>query len=77
MISSHDPHDVTHRLVDWAELREAVRWEALFTTMALFGRLAAEVATDLGYSYPRTLEQQVTAYARSITQVERGGDSPD
>ncbi|HWQ11783.1 MAG TPA: aminoglycoside 6-adenylyltransferase [Roseiflexaceae bacterium] len=57
----------------WAELEAcyagasiADNWEALFRTMALFRRVACEVAAHLGYAYPHELDRRVTAYVRRI-----------
>jgi aminoglycoside 6-adenylyltransferase len=47
-------------------------WEALFRTMALFRRVATEVAADLGHAYPLDLDQRVTAYVREIRNLDRG-----
>jgi aminoglycoside 6-adenylyltransferase len=48
----------------------ADNWEALFRTMALFGRVATEVAADLGYHYPLDLDRRVTAYVREIRDLD-------
>ncbi len=50
----------------------AENWEALFRTMALFRRVATEVAEDLGYSYPLDLDERVTAYVRSMKDLDHG-----
>ena len=62
----------------WAELEDtyagagiADNWEALFRTMALFRRVATDVADDLGYAYPRELDRRVTAYVRDIKNLDR------
>lgn len=47
----------------------ADNWEALFRTMALFRRVATEVATDLGHAYPLDLDRRVTAYVREIRNL--------
>lgn len=44
-------------------------WEALFRTIALFGRVAREVAARLGYAYPDDLERRVTAYVRQMRDL--------
>jgi aminoglycoside 6-adenylyltransferase len=51
----------------------ADNWEALFRTMALFGRVATEVAADLGYVYPLDLDRRVTAYVREIRDLDHAG----
>jgi aminoglycoside 6-adenylyltransferase len=57
----------------WSQLEDsfagaalADNWESLFRTIALFRRVAIEVADHLGYTYPHDLDQQVTAYVQSI-----------
>ncbi len=47
-------------------------WEALFRTMALFGRVAVEVTDDLGYAYPLDLDRRVTEYVRAVRDLNRG-----
>ena len=54
-----------------ADLEE--NWEALFRTMALFRRVGLEVADDLGYAYPRDLDERVAAYVRSMKDLDHGG----
>jgi aminoglycoside 6-adenylyltransferase len=44
-------------------------WETLFRTLALFRRVAVEVADDLGYAYPHDLDRRVTAYVRAIRDL--------
>jgi aminoglycoside 6-adenylyltransferase len=46
--------------------------EALFRTMALFRRVAVEVADDLGYAYPHDLDRRVTEYVRAIRDLDPG-----
>lgn len=55
----------------WAELESTYvgagseeNWEALFGTIALFRRIAVEVANRLGFSYPDGLDQRVVDYVR-------------
>lgn len=50
----------------------AENWEALFRTMALFRRVAEEVADDLGYAYPLDLDRRVTEYARAVKHPGQG-----
>ena len=47
-------------------------WEALFRTMALFRRVAVEVADGLGYAYPHDLDRRVTGYVRAIRDLDPG-----
>jgi aminoglycoside 6-adenylyltransferase len=60
----------------WAELERtyvgagiAENWEALFRTMALFRRVASEVADHLGYVYPRDLDQRVVSYVQKVKRL--------
>jgi aminoglycoside 6-adenylyltransferase len=46
----------------------AENWDALFRTLALFRRVAIEVAADLGYAYPHDLDRRVTAYVRAMQE---------
>ena len=48
----------------------ADNWEALFRTMALFRRVACDVAAHLGYAYPDELDRRVSAYVRSMRDRE-------
>ncbi len=41
-------------------------WQALFRTMALFRRVAMEVGTGLGYTYPLDLDERVTAFVKNM-----------
>ena len=41
-------------------------WEALFRTMVLFRRVAAEVGAHLGYAYPDELDRRVTTYVQQM-----------
>jgi len=66
----------------WSQLEGAYvgagitdNWEALFRTMALFRRVAIDVADDLGYAYPHDLDQRVTAYVRAMKDVDHGAGS--
>jgi len=44
-------------------------WEALFRTLALFRRVAVEVAEQLGYAYPYDMDRLVVAYAQEVKGV--------
>jgi aminoglycoside 6-adenylyltransferase len=44
----------------------ADNWEALFRTMALFRRVARDVAAHLNYAYPDELDRRVSAYVRRM-----------
>jgi aminoglycoside 6-adenylyltransferase len=44
-------------------------WEALFRTTALFRRVANEVGSALGYTYPEALDVRVAAYLEHVRRV--------
>lgn len=46
-------------------------WEALWRTLSLFRRTAAEVGDALGYAYPHDLDRRVTAYLISMQPGDR------
>ncbi|MBN2305660.1 MAG: aminoglycoside 6-adenylyltransferase [Anaerolineae bacterium] len=50
-------------------------WRALRATMALFRRLAADLAARLGYAYPAALDADVTRYIHELDsrQTRRAG----
>lgn len=57
----------------WSELESTYvgagkeeNWEALFRTIAVFRKVATEVADHLGYSYPYSLDQRVVKYLDKI-----------
>ena len=50
----------------WAGAGIADNWEALFRMIALFRRVAGEVATHLGFAYPDALDRRVTAHVRRM-----------
>jgi aminoglycoside 6-adenylyltransferase len=47
----------------------AENWDALFRSIALFRRVAQEVANALGYAYPQLVDDQVSAYIEEIRQL--------
>jgi aminoglycoside 6-adenylyltransferase len=49
----------------------SVNWDALFQTIDLFGRVATEVGEQLGYVYPRDLDQRVRAYLEMVQHLDR------
>lgn len=70
-LKRHLPPDI------WAQLEGTYagagigeNWAALFATIALFRRVAIEVADQLGYSYPHHLDQGVTAYVQNMKRLE-------
>jgi len=61
----------------WAELEGTYaeagikeNWAALFKTMALFRRVAIEVADCLGYDYSHDLDAGVTAYVKKMKKMD-------
>jgi aminoglycoside 6-adenylyltransferase len=67
----------------WSQLEDtfvgaeiADNWAALFRTMALFRRVAIEVAAHLGYAYPYDLDEHVTAYVRAMQEVDHRSNPP-
>lgn len=67
----------------WAELEGtfagadlAETWDALFRMIALFRRVARDVAAHLSYVYPEDLDCRVTAYARRMRDREHGAATP-
>jgi len=55
----------------YANANIAANWDALLQTMALFRRVAMEVATHLGYTYPLALDKGVTAYVERVRRLDR------
>ena len=62
----------------WIELEKTFadhtieeNWKALFATANLFRRLATFIATELDYSYPYMMDEEITAYLLKIKEFER------
>jgi aminoglycoside 6-adenylyltransferase len=62
----------------WKELEQTYvgpvledNWDALFRTIALFRRVANEVAGFLGFRYPDDLDQRVVRYLQQVKTAER------
>lgn len=60
----------------WSELKSSYvgagieeNWNALFKTIALFQRVAIEVANHLEYEYPHDLDHKVTTYLQQVKQL--------
>lgn len=60
----------------WAELESTYvgmgveeNWDALFRTIDLFRKVAAEVGAHLGYVYPDDLEKRMIAYLRAVKNL--------
>jgi aminoglycoside 6-adenylyltransferase len=71
------PADLWRELeATYAGAGNAENWEALFRTLALFRRVAIEVAARLGYAYPEELDRRVTAYVQHMQDLERGAAPP-
>ena len=63
------PSDIWREVEEtYAGARVEENWGALFRTMALFRRVATEVADHLGYAYPLDLDLRVTAYVRALSE---------
>jgi len=45
-------------------------WKAMFKIAEIFGRLTSEIGTNLGYTYPTELDQNVTVYLNKIGNSE-------
>jgi aminoglycoside 6-adenylyltransferase len=65
------PRDIWKRLEQtYAGADVAENWEALANTVELFRRVAIDVGTQLGYTYPNELHERVKAYIQHIKQLE-------
>jgi aminoglycoside 6-adenylyltransferase len=53
----------------------ADNWEALFRTLALFRQVAIEVGEELGYAYPRDLDERVTTYVQHMQHRDHQAES--
>ncbi len=60
----------------WSELTSTYvgpeiedNWTALFRTTALFRRVAREVGSALGYTYPQQVDDRVSAYLDAVRQL--------
>ena len=58
-----------------ADLEES--WRATFQLARVFGRLASEVGSHLGYSYPEQVDLRVTEYMRWIHAMVDPGTADD
>lgn len=61
----------------WAELESTyvgagmeANWQALFRTIGLFRRIAIEVGENLGYAYPRDLDERVVNYLHKVKDTD-------
>jgi aminoglycoside 6-adenylyltransferase len=52
----------------------SVNWDALFQTIDLFGSVAIDVGDQLGYDYPRDLDQRIRAYLEKVQHLDRPAD---
>jgi aminoglycoside 6-adenylyltransferase len=50
-------------------------WEALFETIALFRKVAIEVANQLGYGYLHDLDQRVMGYLQRVQHLDRDAET--
>ena len=44
-------------------------WEAMFRTAEVFGRLASDIGSHLGFAYPHELARGVTAHLRAVRHM--------
>jgi aminoglycoside 6-adenylyltransferase len=66
----------------WSELERTYvgagleeNWEALFATIALFRKVAIEVANQLGYGYLHDLDQRVMGYLQRVQHLDRDAET--
>lgn len=66
----------------WSELERTFtgaeiegNWKALFATIALFRRVAAQVGDQLGYKYPFQLDERMMDCLRRVQTLDAGADS--
>jgi aminoglycoside 6-adenylyltransferase len=52
----------------------AANWEAMFRMIDLFRKVAVEVASVLGFSYPHALDERAVRYLRRVQALDR--DAP-
>jgi aminoglycoside 6-adenylyltransferase len=52
-------------------------WEALFRALALFRRVAIEVADDLGFTYPLVFDERVSEYVQAVQAMPHTPTSDD
>lgn len=50
-------------------------WEAMFTTIFLFRKVAIEVGDGLGYAYPYDVDRRSVNYLQKVKNLDRGADS--
>jgi aminoglycoside 6-adenylyltransferase len=50
-------------------------WVALFRTIALFRKVALEVADHLGYEYPHDLDRRMMAYLEKVKHLDQQADT--
>jgi len=62
----------------WAELERTYtgadveeNWAALFRTIDLFRKVAAEVGERIGYAYPEELDRRASAYLQKVRELDR------
>lgn len=60
----------THLEATYADADIEANWNALLQTMALFRRVAMDVAAQLGYTYPLALDEGVTAYIERVRRLD-------
>jgi len=66
-----DPEVYADLRETFAHLNTADGWRAMQARLALFHRLAREVATRLGYAYPNELEGHIAGYVDTLRQARQ------
>jgi aminoglycoside 6-adenylyltransferase len=66
----------------WSELKSTYtgadleeNWTALFTTIALFRKVALQVGEQLGYEYPNELDERMMNYLQKVKNLDAGAES--
>jgi aminoglycoside 6-adenylyltransferase len=64
------PPDIWSKFVStWVSLDFEETWAALDRVIALFRQVASDVGNALGYTYPRRVDDQVSAYLEAIREM--------
>ena len=66
----------------WSELERPYlgagleeNWVALLRTIALFRKVALEVADHLGYEYPNDLDRRMVTYLQKVKNLDQQAES--
>jgi aminoglycoside 6-adenylyltransferase len=72
-MKSHLPPDLWEELeASYAGASIGENWESLFRLIALYRRVARDVAAHLGYAYPDEMDRRVTDHARRMQRGDLG-----